>query len=304
MSNPPDTPPGIPAVPQDQDSAPGADEPVSEGGIEADPSPDAMPPATGGETAGASCGAESDHGGEVSVIGVRIHGQMRVQQFSSRGHELDVGTLVVVKGDRGRDIGEVVQATTRSRRSCGLSCLKGIVRVATDDDLRTWGETRESERAALDLCRDRIRERALPMRLVRAEQSAESRKMTFQFTAEGRVDFRDLVRDLAQQLRVRIEMRQIGVRDEAAGLGGYGPCGRALCCSTFLKSFAPISIKMAKAQKLSLNPSKLSGMCGRLKCCLRYEYDSPGGDAPLAPEDEPLPTAPIDTAGGGASPPA
>jgi len=302
VSNPPDTPPGMPAAPPDDAAAPTAGEPVPESAIAAAPSPEAMPPATGGETSGGSCGAESDHGGEVSVIGVRMHGQVRVQQFSSRGHELDVGALVVVKGDRGRDIGEVVQATTRSRRSCGLSCLRGIVRVATEDDLRTWGETRESERGAFDLCRDRIRERALPMRLVKAEQSAESRKMTFQFTAEGRVDFRDLVRDLAQQLRVRIEMRQIGVRDEAAGAGGYGPCGRALCCSTFLKSFAPISIKMAKAQKLSLNPSKLSGMCGRLKCCLRYEYDSPGGDAPLAPEDEPLPTASNETTGG--SPPA
>ena len=302
MSNPPDTPPGMPAAPPDDAAAPTAGEPVPESAIAAAPSPEAMPPATGGETSGGSCGAESDHGGEVSVIGVRMHGQVRVQQFSSRGHELDVGALVVVKGDRGRDIGEVVQATTRSRRSCGLSCLRGIVRVATEDDLRTWGETRESERGAFDLCRDRIRERALPMRLVKAEQSAESRKLTFQFTAEGRVDFRDLVRDLAQQLRVRIEMRQIGVRDEAAGAGGYGPCGRALCCSTFLKSFAPISIKMAKAQKLSLNPSKLSGMCGRLKCCLRYEYDSPGGDAPLAPEDEPLPTASIEPTG--ASPPA
>lgn len=304
MDSPRDTPPEMPAAPQDQDSVPEAGEPVSEGGSVRGPSPDSMPPAAGAGTAGASCGADPDHGGEVSVIGVRMQGQVRVQQFSSRGYELDVGTLVVIKGDRGRDIGEVVQATTRSRRSCGLSCLRGIVRVATDDDLRTWGETREAERAAFDLCRERIRERSLPMRLVRAEQSAESRKLTFQFTAEGRVDFRDLVRDLAQQFRVRIEMRQIGVRDEAAAVGGYGPCGRSLCCSTFLKGFAPISIKMAKAQRLSLNPSKLSGMCGRLKCCLRYEYDSPGGDAPLAPEDEPLPPAPIETAAGDAAPPA
>jgi cell fate regulator YaaT (PSP1 superfamily) len=294
----------MPAVPSDADSAPTADEPVSEGGIEAGPSPAAVPPAAVGGTAGASCGADPEHGGEVSVIGVRMPGQVRVQQFSSRGHDLDVGTFVVVKGERGRDIAEVVQATTRSRRSCGLSCLRGIVRVATDDDLRTWGETREAERAAFDFCRDRIRERSLPMRLVRAEQSAESRKLSFQFTAEGRVDFRELVRDLAQHLHVRIEMRQIGVRDEAAAGGGYGPCGRALCCSTFLKGFAPISIKMAKAQKLSLNPSKLSGMCGRLKCCLRYEYESPGGDAPLAPEDEPPPPAPIEAAGGDAPPPA
>jgi cell fate regulator YaaT (PSP1 superfamily) len=229
-----------------------------------------------------------------------MHGEARVQQFSSRGYDLEIGTLVVVKGERGRDIGEVVQATTRSRRSCGLSCLRGIVRVATEDDLHTWGETLDTERTAFEYCRDRIRERALPMRLVRAEQSAESRKITFQFTAEGRIDFRELVRDLAQHLRLRVEMRQIGVRDEAAIGGGYGPCGRSLCCSTFLKGFAPISIKMAKAQKLSLNPSKLSGMCGRLKCCLRYEYDAPGGDAPLAPEDEPLPPGPAETANGAA----
>jgi cell fate regulator YaaT (PSP1 superfamily) len=261
---------------------------------------DAVPPA---RQSGGGCGSAMPQGGEVSVVGIRMHGQARVQQFSSQGYDLDVGTFVVIRGDRGRDICEVVQATTRSRRSCGLSCMRTIVRVATNEDLRLWGETLDAERDAFDWCRDRIRERGLPMRLVKAEQAAESRKLTFQFTADGRVDFRDLVRDLAQHFHARIEMRQIGVRDEAASTGGYGPCGRSLCCSTFLKGFAPISIKMAKAQKLSLNPSKLSGMCGRLKCCLRYEYDAPGGDAALAPEDEPLPPTPNDPAGGLAAPP-
>jgi cell fate regulator YaaT (PSP1 superfamily) len=166
--------------------------------------------------------------------------------------------------------------------------MKSVLRRASEDDLRESLAQRALETSALAWCRERVRERSLGMRLVRVEQVPETKKLVFLFTADGRVDFRDLVRDLAAHFRTRIEMRQVGVRDEAGALGGYGPCGRTLCCSTFLKGFAPISIKMAKAQKLSLNPSKLSGMCGRLKCCLRYEYEPPGGET-VAPEDEPLP---------------
>ncbi|HKQ97790.1 MAG TPA: regulatory iron-sulfur-containing complex subunit RicT, partial [Candidatus Polarisedimenticolia bacterium] len=210
-------------------------------------------------------------GNEVSVVGVRLQGQARVQQFGARDVDFEIGDLVMVKGERGLEVAEVAQATTRSRRGCGLSCLRPVLRAATETDVHSWNEARGHETDAYEWCRARIRERSMPMRLVRVEQTAESHKLTFLFTAEGRVDFRELVRDLAQKFRQRIEMRQIGVRDEAAAGGGYGPCGRSLCCSTFLKGFAPISIKMAKAQKLSLNPSKLSGMCGRLKCCLRYE---------------------------------
>jgi cell fate regulator YaaT (PSP1 superfamily) len=234
------------------------------------------------------------------VVGVRLRGQVRLSQFNSRDLDLELGDRVVVEGDRGPDLGEVVQATTRARRGCAISCMRSVVRLATPEDIRAYDETRALEESADSYCRERIRERSLPMRLVRVERWPDSGRLAFQFTAEGRVDFRELVRDLSQRFRARIEMRQIGVRDEAAVQGGYGPCGKALCCSTFLKGFAPISIKMAKEQKLSLNPSKLSGMCGRLKCCLRYEYEPPGGEPVLPPEDEPLPPAPPEASAGAA----
>jgi len=234
----------------------------------------------------------------VAVVGVRLRGQVRLSQFNSGDLDLELGDRVVVEGDRGPDLGEVVQATTRARRTCSISCMRSALRVASPEDLKKFDEMHTLEESAFSWCRERIRERSLPMRLARVEQWPESGKLTFLFTAEGRVDFRELVRDLSQRFRARIEMRQIGVRDEAALQGGYGPCGKALCCSTFLKGFAPISIKMAKEQKLSLNPSKLSGMCGRLKCCLRYEYETVGGEPALPPEDEPLPPAPPEAAPG------
>jgi cell fate regulator YaaT (PSP1 superfamily) len=249
-----------------------------------------------------SCGNGGRKGGDIAMVGIRLHGQVRMTQFNSRDMDFEMGDRVVVEGERGVEVGEVVQPTTRARRGCSISCMPSVVRAASDEDVRLHDEARADEKSAADWCRDRIRERSMPMRLVRAERATESRKLVFLFTAEGRVDFRDLVRDLAQRFRTRIEMRQIGVRDEAGIGGGYGPCGRALCCSTFLKGFPPISIKMAKAQKLSLNPSKLSGMCGRLKCCLRYEYAPPGGETALPPEDEPLPPIPADEAASPASP--
>ena len=146
-----------------------------------------------------------------------------------------------------------------------------FVRVATRDDLVAAQKRTQRERVAYQFCLLKIRERNLPMKLTRAEQLVDGSRLVFYFTADGRIDFRELVRDLAAEFRTRIEMRQIGVRDEARMLGGYGSCGRPLCCTTFLQSFDPVSIKMAKQQSLSLNPSKLSGLCGRLKCCLRYE---------------------------------
>jgi cell fate regulator YaaT (PSP1 superfamily) len=247
----------------------------------------APPPATG--AAGCGCDdADKSPDGTVAVVGVRLSDRVRVVQFNARGLDLDLGERVVVESDRGWEVGEVAQATTRSRRGCSISCMKSVLRRAGEDDVRDFLAQHELETSALAWCRERVRERSLGMRLVRVEQVPETKKLVFLFTADGRVDFRDLVRDLAAHFRTRIEMRQMGVRDEAGTLGGYGPCGRTLCCSTFLKGFAPISIKMAKAQKLSLNPSKLSGMCGRLKCCLRYEYEPPGGET-VAPEDEPLP---------------
>ena len=253
--------------------------------------PAAAPPAAP-PPAAASCGcddADKLPDGSVTVVGVRLSDRVRVSQYNARGVDFELGDRVVVESDRGWEVGEVAQPTTRSRRGCSISCMKSVLRRASDEDLREAAAQHETETSALAFCRERVRERSLGMRLVRVEQVPETKKLVFLFTADGRVDFRELVRDLASHLRTRIEMRQVGVRDEAGAMGGYGPCGRTLCCSTFLKGFAPISIKMAKAQKLSLNPSKLSGMCGRLKCCLRYEYEPPGGEPAVAPEDEPLP---------------
>jgi cell fate regulator YaaT (PSP1 superfamily) len=259
------------------------------------PSPDPAPPAPLAPAGGCGCDAPGGRpagGNEVSVVGVRLAGQIRVSQFNARGVDFEQGERVVVEGERGIEIGEVAQPTTRARKMCSIGCMKSVLRLATQEDLQAHEERARQETEARDFCRERIRERRLPMKLVRAEETADTRKITFFFTADGRVDFRDLVRDLAGRFHSRIEMRQIGARDEARVRGGYGDCGKALCCSTFLKEFAPISIKMAKAQNLSLNPSKISGMCGRLKCCLRYEYVPQGGESTLSPEDEPLPPAP------------
>jgi cell fate regulator YaaT (PSP1 superfamily) len=152
-----------------------------------------------------------------------------------------------------------------------------VVRVATADDIVARLKQEHREREALRLATLKVREHGLAMKLTRVEQAFDGSRLVFYFTAEGRVDFRELVRDLAGEFRTRIEMRQIGVRDEAKMIGGYGTCGRPLCCTTFLTTFEPVSIKMAKQQDLSLNPSKLSGLCGRLKCCLRYELPNAKG---------------------------
>jgi len=231
--------------------------------------------------------------GYVAVVGIRLRGQARMTQFNSAGVHLEMGQLAVVEGEQGPDLGEVVQPTAQARRACAIGCMKRALRVAGESDLRAFERRALMEDESGVYCRERIRERSLPMKLVRVECGEESRRTVFHFTAEGRIDFRDLVKDLAARFRCRVEMRQIGVRDEARALGGYGDCGKALCCSTFLREFAPVSIKMARQQNLSLNPSRISGMCGRLKCCLRYEYHAPGGEpVDLAPEEEPLPPAP------------
>ncbi len=233
----------------------------------------------------------SNGGHEVSVVGIRMQGQVRVTQYNSSDHDFEMGQMVVVEGNQ-LEIGEVAQPTTHARKMCGIGCMKRALRVATEEDLKQFTKRTRLEDEAHAYCQDLIRRRRMPMKLVQAQRVDESRKITFSFTADGRVDFRDMVRELARRFRSRIEMRQIGVRDEARTLGGYGDCGKALCCSTFLKEFSPISIKMARAQNLSLNPSKISGMCGRLKCCLRYEYTPAGGDAAVPPEDEVLPPGP------------
>jgi cell fate regulator YaaT (PSP1 superfamily) len=189
------------------------------------------------------------------------------------------GDAVVVETAEGRAFATVTRVVPElGARKCPEpeSNLK-VVRRATQEDVVTRLKQQQREQEAHRICLMKIRERGLAMKLAKVEQLFDGSRLIFYYTAEGRVDFRELVRDLAAHFRVRIEMRQIGVRDEARLLGGYGSCGRPLCCTTFLQTFEPISIKMAKQQNLSLNPSKLSGMCGRLKCCLRYELPNGKG---------------------------
>jgi len=189
------------------------------------------------------------------------------------------GTPIVVQTENGPAVGTVVSSIPQieERRLPAAPSPARAVRIASRDDIVTRLKHEHREREAYRVAMMKIRERGLGMKLTRVEQVFDGSKLIFYFTAEGRVDFRELVRELASEFRSRIEMRQIGVRDEAKMLGGYGTCGRPLCCTTFLTTFEPVSIKMAKQQDLSLNPSKLSGLCGRLKCCLRYELPNAKG---------------------------
>jgi cell fate regulator YaaT (PSP1 superfamily) len=189
------------------------------------------------------------------------------------------GATVVVHTDAGPALGTVVRRIPQldDRRRPESESPQRVVRVATRDDIVTRLKQQHREQDAYRIAVLKIRERGLGMKLARVEQTFDGTKLIFYFTADGRVDFRELVRELAAEFRTRIEMRQIGVRDEAKLIGGYGTCGRPLCCTTFLQTFEPVSIKMAKQQDLSLNPSKLSGLCGRLKCCLRYELPNAKG---------------------------
>jgi len=186
--------------------------------------------------------------------------------------ELKVGDPCIVVANKGQVLCRLIQGP-KAMEKVPSSNAGRLVRKATEDDLRHYRRNRELEARAYHICQQKIKERKLPMKLVEVEYLFDRSKAIFYFTAEGRVDFRELVRDLAYELRTRIEMKQIGVRDEAKLLGGYGSCGRPLCCATFLESFEPVSIRMAKAQNLTLDPAKISGVCGRLMCCLEYEYE-------------------------------
>ncbi|HKB10811.1 MAG TPA: regulatory iron-sulfur-containing complex subunit RicT [Vicinamibacterales bacterium] len=189
------------------------------------------------------------------------------------------GDSVVIQNENGTALGTVVRNIPQlePKRVPGGDQPPRVVRIATRDDIVARMKQKHREQEAHRIALLKIRERGLGMKLARVEQAFDGSKLIFYFTADGRVDFRELVRELAAEFRTRIEMRQIGVRDEAKMYGGYGTCGRPLCCTTFLQSFEPVSIKMAKQQDLSLNPSKLSGLCGRLKCCLRYELPNAKG---------------------------
>jgi cell fate regulator YaaT (PSP1 superfamily) len=192
------------------------------------------------------------------------------------------GDAVVVQAEGGAAVGTLVRSIPQivaRRQQAGDPAPPRVVRIASHDDIVLRLKHEQREREAMRIAMLKIRERGLGMKVTRVEQLFDGSRLVFYFTADGRVDFRELVRELATEFRTRIEMRQIGVRDEAKMIGGYGTCGRPLCCTTFLTSFEPVSIKMAKQQDLSLNPSKLSGLCGRLKCCLRYELPNAKGVA-------------------------
>jgi cell fate regulator YaaT (PSP1 superfamily) len=216
------------------------------------------------------------------LVAVKLTPVGRVQTFlpaDAAGVTPRPGDRVVVQNESGTAIGTVVRAIPQldARRRPAADSPQKVVRLATREDVVARLKHQHREQEAHRIALLKIRERGLGMKLARVEQAFDGSKLVFFFTADGRVDFRDLVRELAAEFRTRIEMRQIGVRDEAKLYGGYGSCGRPLCCTTFLQSFEPVSIKMAKQQDLSLNPSKLSGLCGRLKCCLRYELPNAKG---------------------------
>ncbi|RME34391.1 MAG: hypothetical protein D6794_10580 [Deltaproteobacteria bacterium] len=207
------------------------------------------------------------------IVTIKFRPAGKRYDFNAQQFDLAVGDQVVVETDRGRALGEVV-LPPRELEDDETRSLKNVLRPATEEDLKLARVNKAREDEAYRFCLKRIEERQMPMKLVRAEYQFDGSKIIFYFTADGRVDFRELVKDLAHHFHTRIEMRQIGVRDEAKLVGGLGICGRELCCCTFLTEFAPVSVKMAKEQGLALNPGKISGQCGRLLCCLSYEFET------------------------------
>jgi cell fate regulator YaaT (PSP1 superfamily) len=207
------------------------------------------------------------------VVGVRFKKAGKIYYFDPGELKVDNGEYVIVETVRGVEFGKVVIGSKKVEEDDIVLPLKKVIRIANVKDKLSVEENRQATKKAYEICVEKIAYHKLEMKLVDVEYTFDRNKVIFYFTADGRIDFRELVKDLASIFRTRIELRQIGVRDEAKLLGGIGPCGRMLCCSTFLGDFEPVSIKMAKDQSLSLNPTKISGLCGRLMCCLKYEND-------------------------------
>ena len=207
------------------------------------------------------------------VVGVSFRRVGKVYYFDPGGLNLREGDFVIAETARGVEFGEVMVEPRQVPDEELVAPLKKIVRKATGDDLEREAANREKEHESLEICQRKIQDHNLPMKLIDVEYTFDGSQITFSFTAESRVDFRELVRDLAGVLKTKVQLHQIGVRDQAKLIGGYGPCGRALCCAAFLNSFDPISMKMAKDQSLFLNPAKFSGTCGKLMCCLLYEHE-------------------------------
>lgn len=209
----------------------------------------------------------------LEVIGVRFKKAGKIYYFDPNGFAMELYDYVIVETVRGIEYGQVVLIDKKVDEEDVVLPLKKVIRIADAQDQLTVERNEQYAQDALAICADKIDKHELEMKLIEVDYTFDRNKIIFYFTADGRIDFRNLVKDLAAQFKTRIELRQIGVRDEAKMLGGIGPCGRMLCCSTFLGDFEPVSIKMAKDQNLSLNPSKISGLCGRLMCCLKYEND-------------------------------
>ena len=210
----------------------------------------------------------------IKVIGIRFRTAGKIYYFDPKDIELKRGDHVIVETARGVEYGTVVMPPSQLEDKEFNTPLKPVMRKASEEDTEKEKKNREKEREAFKICKEKIVKHGLEMKLIDAEYTFDNNKVLFYFTADGRVDFRELVKDLASVFKTRIELRQIGVRDETKILGGIGFCGRPLCCHTYLSDFAPVSIKMAKEQNLSLNPSKISGICGRLMCCLKNEEET------------------------------
>lgn len=210
----------------------------------------------------------------IKIVGVRFRKAGKIYYFDPAGMEIETGTHVIVETARGIEFGTVMIPPREIEEDGVVQPLKPVIRIATEADEITEQKNKEKEKEAFQICLEKIAKHKLEMKLVEAEYTFDNNKLLFYFTADGRIDFRELVKDLASVFRTRIELRQIGVRDETKILGGIGICGRPLCCSTYLSEFIPVSIKMAKEQNLSLNPTKISGVCGRLMCCLKNEEET------------------------------
>ena len=209
----------------------------------------------------------------INIVGVRFKNAGKIYYFDPVDFEIEEDMDVVVETARGLEYGTIVVGKKEIDEESLVSPLKPIIRIATEEDTKIYKENKEKAKETFELCLEKIKEHNLTMYLIDCEYTFDRNKLIFYFTAEGRIYFRELVKDLAAIFKTRIELRQIGVRDEAKSIGGLGPCGRSLCCSSWLGDFQPVSIKMAKDQSLSLNPTKISGICGRLFCCLKYEHD-------------------------------
>lgn len=218
------------------------------------------------------------------VVGVRFKKAGKIYYFDPNGFHIEDDDFVIVETIRGIEYGKVVLNNKKVEENDVVLPLKKVIRLADEKDRLMVQENQDAAEEAYQVCQKKVSEHGLDMKLVDVEYTFDRNKVIFYFTADGRVDFRELVKDLAAIFKTRIELRQIGVRDEAKMLGGIGPCGRMLCCSTFLGDFEPVSIKMAKDQNLSLNPTKISGLCGRLMCCLKYENDDYESAKELLPD--------------------